>query len=104
MIGERLGWLTTQFNDNADKSAIVWQKETFSYRWLLDHLSQWQEQLDSARIVPGTVVSIEGDYSPESIALFLALIDRNAVVVPLTAGVGDQRNEFRSIAQVQVAI
>ncbi len=104
MSAHRLEWLTGLFKDNQEKTFLVWQEQQFSYGWLLDHISHWQIRLDDSGVPSGAVVSIEGDYSPETIALLIALIERRAIVVPLTASVSAQRTEFRRIAEVQVVI
>ena len=100
----RLSWLFDRFYESAGRTFIIWNEQHFSYAWLLEHVAEWARALDKNEIGPGTVVAIEGDYSPQSVALFLALIDRGAIIVPLTAAVAVQRDEFRSIAEVQLAV
>ena len=55
-------------------------------------------------VPPGAVVGLEADFSPNAIALLLALIEHACVVVPLTASVESKKPEFREIAQVEVTI
>ncbi|MCB0024651.1 MAG: long-chain fatty acid--CoA ligase, partial [Caldilinea sp.] len=50
------------------------------------------------------VVSLDGDYSPASVALLVALIDRGTIVVPLTKAAEAQRDEFLEIAEVETII
>jgi acyl-CoA synthetase (AMP-forming)/AMP-acid ligase II len=52
----------------------------------------------------GQVVALEGDYSPMTIAAFLALIERSAIVVPITRVASARRKEFIEIAEVQSII
>lgn len=99
-----LDWLCRVFDDARDRDFIVWREQSYSYGWLLEHLEEWKSQLATANIVRGTVVAIEGDYSPEVIALLLALIDAGCIVVPLAGSNAPQREEFKSIAEVQAAI
>jgi long-chain acyl-CoA synthetase len=49
-------------------------------------------------------VAIEGDFSPNSIALMLALIEAACVVVPLTSSVAAKRDEFLETAEVEAVI
>ena len=104
MSAHRLQWLTGLFQANQEKTFLVWQEQQFSYGWLLDHISRWQKRLEDSGVPFGAVVSIEGDYSPETIALFIALIERDVIIVPLTASVSAQRAEFRQTAEVQVIV
>jgi acyl-coenzyme A synthetase/AMP-(fatty) acid ligase len=50
------------------------------------------------------MVTLDGDYSPAAVSLLLALIDRGAIVVPLTKAAETQRDEFLEIAQVESII
>lgn len=95
-------FLISVFQQNQGKDAIVWRDEVYSYKWLLDRLSYWQEKISSQHIKAGTVTILEADFSPNSIALFLALIERACVLVPLTTAVGANKSEFIEIAQGEV--
>src|SRR5277367_6577134 len=99
-----LDWLYPVFEEARDRDFIVWREQRYSYGWLRDHIEAWKSQLAAANIVRGTVVAIEGDYSPEVIALLLALVDAGCIVVPLAGSNAPQREEFKSIAEVQAAI
>ena len=50
--------------------------------------------LEAKNVKPGTVVVILGDYSPNSIALLLALIQKCCIVIPLTVQNEAKRNEY----------
>lgn len=97
-------WLIERMEQSRDATAVVWRDAAVSYGELVDRVAQWRTALDEAGIVAGQVVSIEGDYSPGAISLLLALIDRNTVIVPLTASVAVHRQEFLEIAEVQAVI
>lgn len=97
-------FLIERFEQNADADAIVWRDETFTYGFLLDAIRTWQTRLTEESVEPGSVASLEADFSPNAVALLLALIDRACVVVPLTSSVEAQKPEFRDIAEVEVAI
>lgn len=89
------------FAANRDTDAIVWQDRPCTYGWLLDRLDDWQQRLEAAAIPCGAVVSIEADFSPEGVALFLALLERRCVLVPLTSAVERQKPEFIQIAMIE---
>src|SRR6266513_285508 len=94
-------FLLEVFRANSEKDALVWRDQAISYRWLLDAVLGWREGLLREAIPPGAVVSLEADFSPTSIALLLALVERECIVVPLTSSVEMKKPEFRTIAQVE---
>lgn len=98
-----LDWLYRVFDDARNRDFIIWREHRYSYAWLREHIEAWNSRL-SANIVRGAVVAVEGDYSPEVIALLLALIDTGCIVVPLAGSGAAQREEFKSIAEVEKAI
>jgi acyl-CoA synthetase (AMP-forming)/AMP-acid ligase II len=85
-------------------AAIVWQDKTFSSQDILDAADSWHHRLDRSAIAAGAVVCLEGDYSPAAVGLLLALIERSAVAVPLTAAARAHRDEFLQEAQVQYLV
>ncbi|HNP62636.1 MAG TPA: fatty acid--CoA ligase family protein [Woeseiaceae bacterium] len=97
-------FLRQKFAESSGADALVWHNQVFTYQHLLDEIDNWFRILDSEKIEKGSVVSIEADFSPRAIALMLALVDRNCVIVPLSSSVANQIPEFREIAQVEVVI
>jgi long-chain acyl-CoA synthetase len=92
------------FSANKEKDAIVWRDDVCSYGELLDEVGKQRDYLDAACVRHGAVVALEGDFSPVGIALLLALAEAGCVVVPLTESVRSKREEFMSIAGVEVLI
>jgi len=95
-------FLLNTFRENADKDAIVWQETTYSYHWLLDRIAHWRSVVRENKVTPGTVVILESDFTPNSVALFLTLIESACVLVPLTFAVGAKRDEFIEVAEGEV--
>jgi len=91
------------FEENKTKDAIIWKDKVYSYQWLLDRLNYWQEKVESEGIRMGTVTLLEADFSPNSVALFLALVERGCILVPLTSSVEAKKPEFINIAQGEVS-
>ena len=86
---------------NARKDAMIWRDQRFSYAWLVDGVNLWKERLEKEAVAPGTVVSLEADFSPNAVALLLALVERGCILVPLTKSVEMKKPEFREIAEVE---
>jgi len=97
-------WLYRIFRANHDKDFMIWDDRRYSYRWLRERITDWQGFLDSARVGQSAVVAVRGDYTPDTVAILFALLDRNAVVVPLSPSVAAQQDEFMDIAEVEVAL
>jgi len=89
---------------NPEKDAVIWRGRAFRYAWLCEAVSRWDSLLEDSGVKPGSVVSVEADFSPDAIGLLLALIRRSCIVVPLTASVEVKKSEFRELAQVETVI
>ena len=87
-----------------DREAIIWKEKNLSFRWLHSQVGHWEAQLDSWDVKQGQVVVLEADFSPNSLALFLALTSRRAILVPLTESVSHKKNEFIEVSQGEITI
>src|SRR5437016_748273 len=99
-----IDFLLEKFAACRDHDAIVWDDKPWSYGWLLDRIHEWQRRIVEEKIAPGAVVMIEADFSPDSVALWLALAGRSCVIVPLTRSVAAKKEEFTQIAEGEVII
>ena len=99
-----IDFLIEGFAEFGEKEAIVWKGRSFSYDWLAERLRYWQERLVAEGVEEGRVVGLEADFSPNSVALMIALIDRHAIFVPLTKSIGSKKEEFLEVAQVEILI
>jgi long-chain acyl-CoA synthetase len=96
-----IDFLRERFAAAGEREALIWRDQACSYRWLLDELDRLGRELDRLGVQKGAVVSVEADFSPRAVALLLALIERNAILVPLTSSVEEKKPEFREIAEVE---
>lgn len=92
------------FEQNADRDAIVWRGKTLPYSELGELFAHWDRWLSAGRVASGQVVVVEADFSPNAVALMLALIQRGAIIVPLTKSVAAKRDEFITTAQAEICI
>ena len=99
-----IGWLHERMGDFADRTALVWRDREVGYGELLAAVSAWETRLDADGVGRGLVVALEGDYSPDAVALLLALIGRSAVTVPLASVSPAEREEFLDTAEVQAVV
>jgi acyl-CoA synthetase (AMP-forming)/AMP-acid ligase II len=85
-------------------TAVVSNGEVCSYVALLELVDGWRTYLDEVGIHRGQVVALETGFSARACAGLLALVERGAIVVPLTALPPAQRAGFHEIAQVETVI
>ena len=98
-----IDFLINVFKKNRKKDAIVWKDKIYRYEWLLEKISYWYEKIKKENISCGTVTIIEADFSPNAIALFLALIKHSCIIVPLTNSIESKKKDFIKIAQGEIA-
>ncbi len=98
-----IDFLWRVFETHRASEAIIWQDRAYTYAWLLERIAYWRGCLQTEAIAPGTVTLIEADFSPNSVALFLALLEAQGILVPLTSSVAAKRSAFVEIAQGQVS-
>ena len=53
-----------------------------------------QQHVDLAEVKNGDIVALIGDFNPQSILTLLQLIDKNVILVPLTADTRAQHEYF----------
>ncbi|MDA3844014.1 MAG: fatty acid--CoA ligase family protein [Candidatus Kapabacteria bacterium] len=92
------------FDEYGEKDAVVHSGKVYSYNSLSERILYWENEIKSRDIQPGTVVFIEADFSPNSIALFLALTDIVCIIVPITGATAPKKDEFIEIAQGELLI
>lgn len=97
-------FLLDVFQENKNDEAILWRDQPFSYQWLYERVIAWRSDLAKYEVAPGAVVSLEADFSPNAVALFLALIEQQCILVPLTKSVESKKEEFMRTAEAEIRI
>jgi long-chain acyl-CoA synthetase len=70
------------FKSNPNHTALIWNNIEFNNSHLSKLLDTWIKKIIEYNIPQGSVISIEGDYSPNAIALILALIELKCIILP----------------------
>ena len=94
-------FLRERFRDAGEKDALIWRDQPFSYAYLTEQLDKWAALPRDAEIAEGSVVAVEADFSPNAIALMLALIEHSCIFVPLSSSIEGKKAEFREVAEVE---
>ena len=97
---EHLAWQLRQFQENADRPAIIASDRTATYADLTLLYEQAVQTLADAGVEPGECVGVISDYSPAAVACLLALIKFKCILVPLSHASRDQHSEFFKIAEL----
>jgi len=66
-----------------DQPALFWRGKTYAGDWLVGRVAQDVELLRGEGIGAGSVVLLQGDYSPQNVSLLLALIQLRTIMAPL---------------------
>ena len=96
--------LVDRMMERQNQLAIALASETTDYRGLLDRVGAWRARLAARHLGEGRVVSIEGDFSVEGVAAFLALILEKHTGVPLSPDAAAHHDAFREIGGVEYRV
>lgn len=96
-------WLIDRMAQAADQVAVAVGDEETTYGVLLQRVAAWRETL-LAREIAGRVLSIEGEYGVECIALFLAAMQTGNIIVPVCNDGRAHLDEFLELGQVECRI
>lgn len=81
--------------------AMVWRNQTISFDDLFTRVDAFEKLFADSGVRSGAVVSIEGEFSPASVAALIALIKLQAIALPLTSSVASKKGEYHCVAQTE---
>jgi acyl-coenzyme A synthetase/AMP-(fatty) acid ligase len=99
-----IDFLLERFAEARGAEALVWRGRTFDFGWLLDRIGHFGSELGASGVAPQTVVLLEADYSPNALALLLALVQNRSIIVPLADASRAHRGEYADVAQAECGI
>jgi acyl-CoA synthetase (AMP-forming)/AMP-acid ligase II len=99
-----IDFLIERFAERAGAPAVVSPCAACSFGELAQLVGRWTGELERRRIGPGSVVALEGEFSPNATALFLALAGRGAIVVPQSGSSTAGRERKDELAEVTDAV
>ncbi len=98
-----IDFLIQKFEKEKDKDALIWKDKIFSYGNLADSIHKWKQKLDGEFSLKGNTVALEGDFSPNTISLLLALIEKECIIIPLNYG-KKNRQELMDISLPEYSV
>ena len=96
-----LDFLLEVFEQNREAEAIVWRGQSFTYGWLADTYRDWLDRFKAAGVAGGQAALLQADFSPQTVAGLLALVERGAIVVPVFRSTRADVERMCDIARVQ---
>ena len=99
-----INYFLKKMQENPSHQALVASGFSATYEELLNTYKDYNEWLEQNNIPQGAVVSFDGDYSPQSISLLLALTKNKNIIVPLSRDSRNHFSEFREIAATEYDI
>jgi long-chain acyl-CoA synthetase len=96
-------WLFDRMAQTPDAVALACAAGETSYRRLLERVASWDAYL-SRNDLQGRVLSIEGDYGVESIALFLSAMKARNIIIPVCSATRAHLHQFLEIGEVEFRI
>lgn len=100
----RPAWLFERLGEAREATALVWRGREYGYEWLLRRAGESARELEDRGVPAGSILALDGDYTPEVCAFLLAAIDRAAVIVPLTSAAPTSRERLLEIAEVETVV
>ena len=97
-----MDWLLSKINNYDRKIFCVYKDATFSYAWLLQRVNLLESMISNYD--EKSVFSIQSDYTPNSIAMLIALAKKRKIIVPIISDVADEIKEKLSISQCEMII
>lgn len=99
-----IDFMLDQFKRNSNNEAIIWNSEVYLYGNMLELFENWKLKLKYENLPEGSVVALDADFSPKSIALLLALIESKCIIALLSKAVKEKKKEFCDIAEAEYII
>lgn len=97
-------FLLNRFKEHAQDTCIIWHGNKISYGEILTKYEQASSYLSQCGITSGMVVSITGDFTPNTISLILALIQNKNIIVPFANPIKETELVKFDIAEVECKI
>ena len=69
------------FDDNI---AVVTNGKEYTFKQIIDEYEKAKCFLETNNVKENSIISLLADFNPQSIAMFLALIEKNAIIVPIS--------------------
>lgn len=94
-------FLIDRFKEHSASPAIIWQEKNIAYGDLVNKFNEALLFLSNNNVIAGKVVAVAGDFTPNTIALLLALIVNKNIIVPFAQPLKESELVKMDIAEVE---
>lgn len=102
IYSNNINFFLDNFKNYNSQTAFIWQDKSYTYTQLLDRINYWRKTLTD--YPSGTIIGLESDFSPETIAILFVLIEKNTIIVPLDINLENKNLKKIDIAQLDYLI
>lgn len=95
-----MDWIVQKLQEVAPCDFLIFYDKVYSYSDLILNINTWISELERLGVVEGECVALIGDYSPNAIFLFLALVLNKNIIVPLGKESNEKLEEIFLVAKV----
>jgi acyl-coenzyme A synthetase/AMP-(fatty) acid ligase len=99
-----ISWFFERLRAFDAAEAVVLRSHVCTYRELCEGICRWQAMLAAAGIAAGDCVAVNGEFSPETVMLLMALIANRAILVPLSTHVEAEKQHLLETARAEYLI
>lgn len=89
--------------ENKEKTAVFFNDKEYTFLDIYEEYNNVSAFLEAEKIKEGSIVAIIGEYTPKSIAMIIALMERNIIIVPISTAIKNY-DEFIRIAECEYII
>jgi long-chain acyl-CoA synthetase len=76
-------FILEQIAAKSNQPALFWRGQAYDGAWLVNQIARDVEWLRTEGVAAGSVVLLQGDYSPQNVSLLLALVQLRTIIAPL---------------------
>ena len=79
-----IDFITDRIKSHGSNVAVVTNGKEYTFEDILNQIEEAKNFLDENKVGRNSVVSLLAEFTPKSIAMFLGLIERDAIIVPIS--------------------
>ena len=88
-------FLKNSMLQNKERNAVISGEKSYTFNDIYNEYLKASDFLQNSLIPSESIISLRADFTPASIAMFLALIEHNAIIVPISPTIKSVDNYIR---------
>lgn len=103
-VATHTNFLLDAFAMHSENEALIHPRASCTFGQLSDKIRQWRARIWQELPPEASVVALVGDFTPETVAAFLALAEDGRIIVPVNRASSGDRSRTYAIAEVEAEI